>query len=80
MYVLLSPWLSLPPATAAYKVRSARFHRRFSAAEFKRRSRDGFGIHFQYLMSTHLAVDNDYFSLTAGPVASSPLNSQDAAA
>lgn len=70
----------LPPATAAYEVRSARFHRMFSAAEFKRRSRDGFGIHFQYLMSTHLAVDNDYFSLTAGPVASSPLNSQDAAA
>lgn len=65
----------LPPATAAYKVRSARFHRMFSAAEYKRRSRDGFGIHFQYLMATHLPVDNDFFSLTAGPVATSPLNS-----
>ena len=64
----------LAPATKAYQVRSARFHRMFSAAEFKRRSRDGFGIHFQYLMATHLPVDNDYFSLTAGPVSGSPLN------
>ncbi|MES2941540.1 MAG: hypothetical protein V4772_01580 [Pseudomonadota bacterium] len=65
---------ALPPATAAYKIRSARFHRMFSTADFKRRSRDGFAIHFQYLMATHLPVDNDFFSLTAGPVATSPLN------
>lgn len=63
----------LPAATAAYQIRSARFDLMFSNDEFKRRSRDGFGIHFQYLMATHLPVDNDYFSLTAGPVCSSPL-------
>lgn len=81
-YRLVDPFsvCGLPAASAAYKIRSARFDRMFAKAAFKRRARDGFGIHFQYLMATHLPVDNDYFSLTAGPVATSPLNTPDAAA
>jgi hypothetical protein len=49
-------------------VRSARFDRMFDADEYSRLRKDGFRIHFQYLMATAKPVANDYFSLVAGPL------------
>ena len=39
----------------------------FEPARYAEVRRDFFRIHFQYLMATERPVDNDYFSLTAGP-------------
>jgi hypothetical protein len=54
-------------ARPGYRLKSARFDKMFASADYAQLQRDAFRIHFQYLMSTQLPVENDYFSLTAGP-------------
>jgi hypothetical protein len=55
------------PLRKDFRVKSARFDRMFEPAAYAAARRNFFLIHFQYLMATRYPVDNDYFSLTAGP-------------
>ena len=69
-YALVDPFLAcgLPPVTRrGYRIKSARFDKMFDPATYRRIRRDFFQIHFQYLVATDRPVDNDYFTLTAGP-------------
>ena len=69
-YALVDPFTACGlPASArpGYRLKSARFDKMFAPADYAQLQRDAFRIHFQYLMSTRLPVDNDFFSLTAGP-------------
>ena len=69
-YALVNPFVAcgLPsPERKTYRVKSARFDKMFRPEDYAQVRRDYFRIHFQYLMSTWQPVENDYFSLTAGP-------------
>ncbi len=69
-YALVDPFVACGlsvPDRPGYRLKSARFDKMFSPADYAHLQRDAFRIHFQYLMSTRLAVENDFFSLTAGP-------------
>lgn len=71
-YALVDPFATCglaAPGGAGFELKSARFDRMFAGADYAARRRDPFGIHFQYLMASALPVDNDYFTLTAGPAA-----------
>jgi hypothetical protein len=48
------------------KLLSPRFAAMFDAGEYSRLRSDKFKLHFQYIMSSHKAVDYDYFLVTAG--------------
>ena len=48
------------------KLLSPRFAQMFDAVRYAPLRRDKFRIHFQYLMASQLAVDYDYFAITAG--------------
>jgi hypothetical protein len=50
------------------QTRSARFDRMLSKSAYQALLRDGFDVHFQYLMASEYPVVNDYFSITAGPM------------
>jgi hypothetical protein len=52
--------------TARPRLLSPRFFQMFEPAEYARRRRDKFMLHFQYLKAGHRLVDYDYFSITAG--------------
>ena len=58
-----------PPGSArtSYWPRSARFDKMFDPATYAALKKDPFRIHFQYLMASERPVDNDFFTLTAGP-------------
>ena len=58
-----------PPGTprARYRPRSARFDKMFDPTTYAVLKKDPFRIHFQYLMASERPVDNDFFTLTAGP-------------
>lgn len=59
-----------PPAGSprvTYRPRSVRFDKMFHPAAYAALKKDPFRIHFQYLMASALPVDNDFFTLTAGP-------------
>lgn len=69
-YALVDPFVGCglaPVKRPGYRIKSARFDRMFDPADYRKIRRDFFKIHFQYLVATCRAVDNDYFSLTAGP-------------
>lgn len=69
-YALVNPFVACglaPSLGATLQIKSSRFGKMLTPAEHARRRRDAFGIHFQYLTATQLPVDNDYFTLTAGP-------------
>lgn len=51
----------------SYRPRSARFDKMFAPADYAMLKRDPFRMHFQYLMASDVPVDNDFFTLTAGP-------------
>ena len=55
------------PDRKSFLIKSARFDRMFESGAYAAARRNFFLIHFQYLMATHSPVENDYFSLTAGP-------------
>lgn len=85
-YALVNPFVACglaPSLGASLQIKSSRFGKMLTPAEHARRRRDAFGIHFQYLMATQLPVDNDYFTLTAGPqqlaVQPSPLTARESA-
>lgn len=68
-YALVDPvtGCGLPPRPPGrLRIKSARFDMMFTPATFRALRRDPFRLHFQYLMSTDLPVDNDYFRLTTG--------------
>ncbi len=50
-----------------YRPRSARFDKMFTPDAYAVLKRDPFRMHFQYLMASDVPVDNDFFTLTAGP-------------
>ncbi|MBL8303230.1 MAG: hypothetical protein JNM26_10705 [Ideonella sp.] len=69
-YALVNPFRAcgLPPLTRpGFRIKSARFDKMFEPATNRRMRRDLFQNHFQYLVATDRPVDNDYFTLTAGP-------------
>lgn len=69
-YALVNPFTALgltAPTRRSYKIKSARFDKMFDASEYRKIRYDFFRIHFQYLVATARAVENDYFTLTAGP-------------
>ena len=69
-YALVDPFTACglaPVKRPGYRIKSARFDRMFDADKYRKIRRDFFKIHFQYLVATDHPVDNDYFSLTAGP-------------
>ncbi|MEO7390704.1 MAG: hypothetical protein ABIU58_00920 [Ramlibacter sp.] len=69
-YALVNPFTALGltvPTRSNYKIKSARFDKMFDAADYRKIRYDFFRIHFQYLVATARAVENDYFTLTAGP-------------
>lgn len=69
-YALVNPFeaCGLPrPQRPGYRIKSARFDKMFDADKYRKIRRDFFKIHFQYLVATDRPVDNDYFTLTAGP-------------
>lgn len=50
-----------------YRPRSARFDKMFDPTTYAELKKDPFRMHFQYLMASERPVDNDFFTLTAGP-------------
>ncbi len=56
----------LPPTGRPRRI-PARFHRQFPPATYRRISRDGFRLHFQYLMAAEQAGGFDWFAVSAGP-------------
>ena len=59
-----------PPAGSPrvrYRPRSARLDKMFDPATYAQLKKDPFRMHFQYLMASERPVDNDFFTLTAGP-------------
>lgn len=69
-YALVNPFTALgltAPTRSNFKIKSARFDKMFDAAEYRKIRFDFFRIHFQYLVATARSVENDYFTLTAGP-------------
>lgn len=57
----------LPPSPDRPRRHSARVFRMFSPARYARMRRNKLRLHFQYLMSSELPADYDYFRITAGP-------------
>lgn len=55
-----------PGSRVQPKLVSARFNKAFTPATYATIRRDFLRTHFQYLMATELAVDYDYFLITAG--------------
>jgi hypothetical protein len=70
-YPLVDPFavcgLPAPAGSGGFQIKSSRFDQMFDPATYALTRRNAFRIHFQYLMATQLPVDNDYFTLTAGP-------------
>ena len=70
-YPLVDPFvvcgLPAPAGVGGFQIKSSRFDQMFDQATYALTRRNAFRIHFQYLMATQLPVDNDYFTLTAGP-------------
>ncbi len=55
------------PAVKWPKMHIVRPFNMFHPAQYKRIKRNKLRLHFQYLMSSELQTDYDYFSMTAGP-------------
>lgn len=47
------------------KILSAQFHKMFTPEQYKALKKDFFRVHLQYLMSTELPTDYDFFTVTA---------------
>jgi pimeloyl-ACP methyl ester carboxylesterase len=63
----LHPYQFVPPGANAPKMLSVRWHTLFSPSQYQALRQDPFRLHFQYIYSTPIVGDGDYFAITAGP-------------